>query len=432
MQLPNSNSYWLKNAHIPSSLLDTIKGTKSHREGLCLVNLAIDKGIIKTIQTSPLIDSKIPVIDLHKKMVLPGFIDSHTHLDKGHTWGRSPNLDRTFETALKTVTQDDQKYGQPEDVYRRMEFGLKCSYVHGTTAIRTHIDALGEQADIRFKVFQDLKKQWQDRLTLQAVSLVPLDYFFSIEGVKLADQVAEINGVLGGFAVINPQLDSQLEQVFKLAKERNLSLDFHVDENGNPNSTCLQKVAETAIKLNFKNTIVCGHCCSLAVQDEEQVKKTIELVKQANIKVISLPMCNLFLQDRKANLTPTWRGITRVHELNKAGISVAFASDNCRDPFYGFGDHDGLEVLSQSVKIAHLDNNYNEWIKSVTKIPADIMELPQLGRIKEGYPADLIIFNARYYSELLSRPQSDRIVLRQGQGIDTTLPDYTELDDLMY
>jgi hypothetical protein len=33
-------------------------------------------------------------------------------------------------------------------------------------------------------------------------------------------------------------------------------------------------------------------------------------------------------------------------------------------------------------------------------------------------------------SELIARPQSDRIVLRAGRPIDTALPDYRELDDL--
>ena len=47
-----------------------------------------------------------------------------------------------------------------------------------------------------------------------------------------------------------------------------------------------------------------------------------------------------------------------------------------------------------------------------------------------GLNADLIIFKARYFSELFSRPQSDRKVLRKGKLIDTTLPDYSKLDDL--
>jgi cytosine deaminase len=142
-------------------------------------------------------------------------------------------------------------------------------------------------------------------------------------------------------------------------------------------------------------------------------------------------MCNLFLQDRNPSKTPFWRGITQVHELKQAGVSVAFASDNVRDPFYGFGDHDMLEVFSQAVKIGHLDTPYSDWCQSVNQIPARLMGLAEDSKIKVGSKADLVIFQARYYSELLSRPQSDRQVLRGGKFIDTTLPDYRELDDLL-
>ena len=142
-------------------------------------------------------------------------------------------------------------------------------------------------------------------------------------------------------------------------------------------------------------------------------------------------MCNLFLQDRQSGRTPRWRGVTLLHELKAAGIPVAVASDNCRDPFYGFGDHDVLEVFNMAVRIAHLDMPYGDWPCAVTKTPADLMGLPNLGRIAVGLPADLILFKARNFSELLSRSQRDRTVVRHGIEIDTTLPDYRELDDLL-
>ena len=301
-----------------------------------------------------------------------------------------------------------------------MEFGLKCSYAHGTKAIRTHLDSFDRQADISLDVFQTLRSQWADKITLQAVSLVSLDYYQTDAGVALADKIARIDGILGGVAYINPALDSQLDTVFELAIDRNLDLDFHADENGDPNSICLQKIAEKAIKYKFTGKILCGHCCSLGVQSQEVVKQTINLVKEANIGIVSLPMCNLYLQDRQAHTTPYWRGVTKVKELKQHNIPVAFASDNARDPFYGFGDHDVLEVFTQAVRIAHLDTPYESWINSVTKTPADLMGLSTAGRIEVGLPADLIIFKARYFSELLSRPQSDRTVLRGGKEIDTT------------
>jgi cytosine deaminase len=423
----NSNRYWLKNAHVPSCLIAHGNFSSSTRDGFCLCDVLIHDGIIEQIIVAS--DHTVG-IDLNRGIVLPCFVDLHTHLDKGHIWERAPNLDGNFDTALITAKQDCQ-YWSEEDLYRRMEFSLKCSYAHGTSAIRTHIDSFAEQADLSLHVWQNLQQEWQDRISLQAVSLVSLDYFLTPAGIRLADKIAQIGGVLGGVAYLNPEIDSQLDRVFTLAAERGLDLDFHADENGDRQSNCLQKIALTAIKHQFPGKIVCGHCCSLAVKSLEQARETIALVKEAGIAVVSLPMCNLYLQDRHPQQTPFWRGVTRVHELKQAGILVSFASDNCRDPFFGFGDHDMLEVFNQSVRIAHLDTDYSDWIASVTKIPAAVMGLSSLGKIAIGLSADLIIFKARYFSELLSRRQGDRLVLRKGKLIDTTLPNYSELDDLI-
>ncbi|MGO8440855.1 hypothetical protein ACC861_37470, partial [Rhizobium ruizarguesonis] len=63
----------------------------------------------------------------------------------------------------------------------------------------------------------------------------------------------------------------------------------------------------------------------------------IEIAK-AGIAVISLPMCNMYLQDRYPGRTPRWRGVTLLKELAAAGVATAVASDNTRDPFYAYGD----------------------------------------------------------------------------------------------
>jgi cytosine/creatinine deaminase len=85
-------------------------------------------------------------------------------------------------------------------------------------------------------------------------------------------------------------------------------------------------------------------------------------------------------------------------------------------------------VFTQAVRIAHLDAPYGNWCRTVTATPADLMGI-SAGWVGVGLAADLILFKARHYSELLSRSQHDRIVLRRGTPIDTSLPDYAELDD---
>ena len=137
---------------------------------------------------------------------------------------------------MKTAIQDSQQHWHQEDVLRRMDFSLRCAYAHGTTAIRTHLDSFGEQAEISFAVFNDLKQQWQNKITLQAVSLVGLDYYQTAAGVALVKKVKSSGGILGGVAYLRPGIDEQIANIFELAEANQLDLDFHVDENGDPNS----------------------------------------------------------------------------------------------------------------------------------------------------------------------------------------------------
>ncbi len=434
LQTISSDHYWLINAHIPICLLTEKFDVNPTWENLAAFDLEIQNGkVLQILPNNLALNHSTDTLNFNLQgwMVWPCFVDMHTHLDKGHIWHRNPNPDGTFASAILATQSDHEKYWQAEDVFRRMEFGLKCSYAHGTAAVRTHIDCLGEQAAISLDVFKALCDRWADRLTLQAASLLWLENYAGQTGEALADRIAEVGGVLGGVMWMNPDLDAQIDRLFDLAKERSLSLDLHIDENNDPNSETLRHVAEAALRHDYLNKVICGHCCSLAVQEQSEVEQTIQLVKAAGIGIVSLPMCNLYLQDRQANRTPRWRGVTLLHELREAGIPVAIASDNCRDPFYGFGDHDGLEVFNMSTRNAHLDMPYGKWPQAITTTPADLMQLPQLGRISVGLPANLIIFKARYFSELLSRPQSDRIVIRNGKSIDSTLPDYAELDDLL-
>jgi len=429
---PTSSLYLLKNAHIPECLLESQSSKTITREGLTPVDLIIKEGSIVSIDPAGSQERKdIPSYDLAQKIVFPSFVDLHTHLDRSHIWQRTPNPTGTFSDALEAVHHDKEKNFSLEDIYRRLEFSLKCSYAHGTAAIRTHIDCDGQKGLITLKVFEELQEKWSGRITLQAASLVDLKYYLEPSGLALADYLTQKGHVLGAFVYSNSNLEQQLDNIFVIAKQRKLKLDFHVDENGNPESRCLEQIAKTALKYDYINQVTCGHCCSLAIQSQEVREKIIALVKEAQIAVVSLPMCNLYLQDRHSQKTPLWRGITNVHELKAANIDVCFASDNCRDPFYGFGDLDMLEVLSQSVKIAHLDAPYGNWVQSVTSTSAKVMGINQ-GKIAVGNSADFIIFKARYFSELFARPQSDRLIVKQGKIQELKLPSYDELDDLIF
>jgi cytosine deaminase len=81
------------------------------------------------------------------------------------------------------------------------------------------------------------------------------------------------------------------------------------------------------------------------------------------------------------------------------------------------------------VRIAHLDHPLGAWHQAVTTTPARVMG--RSADLREGAPADLVILRARAWHEALARHQADRIVIRAGRAIDTTLPAYAELDALV-
>jgi cytosine deaminase len=156
----------------------------------------------------------------------------------------------------------------------------------------------------------------------------------------------------------------------------------------------------------------------------------IGTLAEAGIAVVSLPMCNMYLQDRVGRRTPRWRGVAPLHELDAAGVRVLVASDNTRDPFYAYGDLDMLEVMREATRILHFDHSERPWLRLMSRAPAEVLGFAGHGRLAAGGPADFVMVRARTPIELFSRPQSDRAVIVAGRAIDTASPDHRELDRL--
>jgi cytosine deaminase len=427
----------LANATVPVCLAPGAD-LAADEDGLARADVVVEAGRVAAVRPlgcAPAED--LPRVDLDRGMVLPLFVDMHTHLDKGHIWPRRRNPDGKFMSALEAVRDDSRRNWSAEDVRRRMEFSLRAAYAHGTRAIRTHLDSIPPQHGISWPVFAEMRAAWAGRIDLQAVSLVGPD---SMGDPAVLDTVAETvkahGGVFGGAIGTWPTARQAVANTVAAARRHGLDLDLHVDETEDPSATSLRFLAEEVLAQGFKGRVVAGHCCSLARQDGAEQDRTLDLVAEAGIAVVSLPMCNMYLQDRDGVTaggrgTPRWRGVTLLHEMKARGIEVAVASDNTRDPFYAYGDLDGLEVLREATRILHLDHPFGDWPSVMSRSPADILGLPDFGRIAAGLSADLVVVGARGWTELFSRPQADRMVLRGGSLSRATLPDYRDLDDLL-
>ncbi len=383
------------------------------------------------------LDSADPAaLDVGAGLVLPRFVDGHTHLDKGHILHRAPNPDGTFTAARTTVAADREARWTADDVRTRMDFALRCAYAHGTAAIRTHIDSLGPQTAISWPVFDEIRADWKGRIELQAAALCPAELAIDDPGQfkSIVATAARYGGSIGGLTFMGARpgdkLDRALDIVCAAARANGLGLDFHVDESASPDALTLEPIARAVIRNRFAGRVIAGHCCSLALAPDDDRRRIVGLLGEAGIAVVSLPLVNMYLQDRQAGRTPRWRGVAPLHELAAAGVPVMVASDNTRDPFHAYGDLDFLEVFREATRILHLDHGASDWSALLGPATAAALGFETSGKIRVGGRADLVIVGARDLWELCTRPWSERIVLVGGRRIDRTLPAFSELDGL--
>lgn len=433
MTTPAATSLVLRRARVPVTLLPASFTTESWHslDPTILCDVTLREGRIVQVQpTGSSASASEPTLDLEGRLVFSAFVEAHTHLDRAHTWCRAPNASNTFGEASKTLNADHARQ-TPEDIRFRADFALRSAWAHGTRLVRTHVVGDAGPTTERHAVMDDLRAKWHNRIELQTVALCSGAHYGTVRGEQMADiAVQHRASALGGFFVMSPELPRQIDRLLAIARERRIGIDLHVDENGDANSECLRLVAESVLRQQFDLPVVCGHCCSLSVQTPARRQETIALVKAAGISVIGLPLCNLYLQDRRRESgarSPQWRGLAPLLDLWEAGVPVACASDNVRDAFFPYGDLDPLEVYVQSLRLAHLDHHLADSLRVVTTYAADIVGRPDLGRVTPGAAGHLVVFEARSFSELLSRPGIARRCLDDGELRSLPLPDYAEL-----
>jgi cytosine deaminase len=145
VSFPTAGTVLLRNASVPAPVLRAAPGGQA----IIRFDILIEAGRVSAVLPAGSVPpAGAAVHDMDGGLVLPAFVDMHTHIDKGHIWPRRPNPDGTWIGALLTVDTDREDRWATADVERRMEFSLRCAYAHGTAALRTHLDSIPPQHDI--------------------------------------------------------------------------------------------------------------------------------------------------------------------------------------------------------------------------------------------------------------------------------------------
>ncbi len=387
------------------------------------LDIAIDgDGRIAAIDHALMPAEDAKVIDLGGRLVLPGLVDMHQHLDKSRTRRLVSNPEGTLQGALAGYKKLAAGVTR-EQFMERAEKTIRACLAHGTVAIRSHTNIDPETGVRGIEALVDLREQWRGRFTLQVVAHVTSGATRMPEQARQWLGAAVANGVdvIGGVPAFAEHPLQFLDMLFRVADENGLPLDLHIDEHLDADRQMLDALIERTQAYGMQGRVTASHCSVFSALDPDQAQRIAEGFARAGIAVVTLPAANLFLQGRDAAKLPP-RGVTRVRELLAAGVRVAAASDNIQDPFVPIGSGDLLEVARLTLIAAHLGlTDVPTSYDMVSSAPAALMGLDSDWGVHVGARADLLITDAEDAEDLVTSGSLSRTVLIGGEVVAGSL-----------
>jgi len=354
-----------------------------------------------------------------ERLVLPKFTEPHVHLDKCHTIDRMQGTGGGLGDAIAAQAQD-RRIWTAKDIRRRAGRGLQELLSAGCATVRTHVD-WGTSPDpsaapLAWDILRELAEDAPAGVILQRAALTGADMMADGGYARAcARRVARSGGVLGAFVLGQPERQAGILNTFRAAEEAGLALDFHVDEGLAPGLDGLEMIADAALETGFQGPVLCGHACSLMNRTGAEVQRIAEKLARAGISVAALPATNLYLQGRGAG-TPDRRGLTRIHELQAAGVNVVLGTDNVRDAFCPLGSHDPLATLSLAALAAHLDPPFGRHLPMITTRARKALGLAPV-TVDGAAIGDLQLFGALSVTDILGSGSAPRPLTEALQGV---------------
>lgn len=289
------------------------------------------------------------IVELDNKIVIKGFCDMHTHLDKALIGRTMTNKSGTLDEAIALMSARKSMMTE-EDIYARAKETARMCYMSGTRYLRTHVDV---DADIGIRgilALKQLRDELKETMKIQIVAFPQQGIVNKQDNYIALDKALEAGAdLVGGIPAVDDNSEEHIKMVFALAQKYDVDVDMHIDETDNPESLTLLQLADATVRANWSGRVTAGHCCSLAANEPEKISNVLKRTLDAGICIVSLPSTNLYLQGREDRYNKR-RGIAPITLLRENGIPVAIASDNIQDPFNPFGR--GC-LLEQALIAAH-------------------------------------------------------------------------------
>ena len=395
-----------------------------------LWNILIEDGKFKKISQEDIQGED--VIDINGALVLPPFIEPHIHLDTTLTAGEPEwNLSGTLFEGIQRWSERKESL-TIEDVKQRSKQAIKWQIAQGIQYIRTHVDVTDPELTA-LKAMLEVKEELADFVEIQLVAFPQEGILSYPNGEALLEEAlklgADVVGAIQHFEFTREYGVESLKIAFDLAEKYDTLIDVHCDEIDDEQSRFVEVVANEALKRGLGEKTTASHTTAMGSYNDAYTAKLFRLLKLSNINFVSNPLINIHLQGR-FDTYPKRRGLTRVKEIQAAGMNICFGHDDIFDPWYPLGTGNMLQVLHMGIHAAQLmgkDEIINS-IDLVTKNSAKTLHIEDKYGIEVGKDANFIILNANNEYEVIRKQAVVTHSFRKGKLIASTKPSETTIN----
>ncbi|MEU4546632.1 amidohydrolase [Nonomuraea dietziae] len=344
------------------------------------------------------------VVDVSGRLVLPGLVEAHCHLDK-----------TLYGGAWVPHSADDTLTGRmSNDLGRRAELGvpsveritalLERMSSFGTTHVRTHTDidpAVGLRG---VEAVGEAAAALSDRVTVRQVAF-PQHGLLTNPGTAELLEEALKSGVeaIGGIdpAGIDRDPVRHLDIVFELASRYGAAVDLHLHDGGTLGAWELELIIERTAALGLGGRVTVSHAYALGQIDGAHQDRLAKGLAEAGVAVVTAAVYSF--------------PVPPVRKLREAGVTVACGHDGIRDLWGPYGSGDMLEramhLAYRSTFRAEADIELA--LEAATYGGARALGLPGYG-LSVGDQADLVVVPAGGAAEAVVTHPPRSLVMKRG------------------
>jgi cytosine deaminase len=344
-------------------------------------------------------------LDLGGRLLTPGLVESHIHLDKSRIIDRcAPEAGRNAANAVKRVRAVKRNF-TVDDVYQRAKTTIEASTLQGTTRMRTHVEVDPSGGLIGLEAIQALARDYQWAIDLE-ICVFLQEGMTGIEGAEalLAEAIGRGDSItaVGGAPGYDTDHMRQIGRVFELARAHDLDVDLHLDFGNAPEAMDIHGVIELTERHRYGGRVNVGHVTKLSTLPPEKQAPIARRLAAAGVAVTVLPATDLFLMGRDQTYDVR-RGIVDVHAYDRLGVTCSIANNNILNPFTPFGDCSLVRMANLHANALQVGGNddLKTCFEMISSDAARILNLRDYG-LAVGNPADFAVLDAKDETEAVA------------------------------